>query len=401
MKSAHDQSNKPGVSSPFAGTNQTGMRALNERLILTLIRQHGALSTSEIARHSGLTAQTVSVIIRALERDGLLLKGEPQRGRVGQPSVPIRLNPRGAYFLGLKIGRRSAEMVLTDFLGTILARRSLAYPVPAFDAVVDFSVQAAAHLAANLRPDDRARIAGLGIAMPFRLWDWADTPATDPSRMQAWQDRDIRAELAQALQVPVFVQKDASAACGAELVFGTGAQAPNFLYFYIGYFIGGGLVLNGSLFDGPNGNAGALGSVRVLDAAGRRCQLIDMASLMVLERALAEQGIDGATLWDSVDCWAAPQAVLDDWAEHAASGIAQAIQAAVAVVDVRLVKLDGWLPPGLRDALVERVRAHLGQADFKGLERPSIQAGTMGAEARVIGAASQPLLARFMTGFAR
>ena len=83
---------------------------------------------------------------------------------MGQPSVPIRLNPRGAYFLGLKIGRRSAEMVLTDFLGTILARRGLAYPVPAFDAVVDFAVQAAAHLVASLRPDAQARIAGLGIA---------------------------------------------------------------------------------------------------------------------------------------------------------------------------------------------------------------------------------------------
>ena len=57
------------------------MREHNERLVLTLIRQLGPLAKAEIARLSGLSAQTVSVIMRALEADG-------------------------AYFFGLKIGRR-------------------------------------------------------------------------------------------------------------------------------------------------------------------------------------------------------------------------------------------------------------------------------------------------------
>ena len=47
---------------------------------------------------------------------GELSRGEPQRGKIGQPSIPMSLNPDGAYFLGLKIGRRSAELVLIDFL---------------------------------------------------------------------------------------------------------------------------------------------------------------------------------------------------------------------------------------------------------------------------------------------
>ncbi|MEO6298609.1 MAG: winged helix-turn-helix transcriptional regulator, partial [Paracoccaceae bacterium] len=101
------------------GSNQSGMRDHNERLVLSLVRQHGALAKSDIARMTGLSAQTVSVIMRALERDGLLLRGEPQRGRIGQPSVPMSLNHEGAFFLGLKIGRRSADLVLVDFLGQL------------------------------------------------------------------------------------------------------------------------------------------------------------------------------------------------------------------------------------------------------------------------------------------
>ena len=107
------------------GTNQSGMRDSNERLVLSLVRRQGALSKTDIARMTGLSAQTVSVIMRKLEDDGLLRRGEPQRGKIGQPSVPMSLDPEGAYFLGLKIGRRSAELVLIDFLGQVRAIRQL------------------------------------------------------------------------------------------------------------------------------------------------------------------------------------------------------------------------------------------------------------------------------------
>ena len=120
------------------GSNQSGMRDHNERLVLSLVRQHGALAKSDIARITGLSAQTVSVIMRALEQDGLLLRGEPVRGRIGQPSVPMHLNPEGALFLGLKIGRRSTDLVLVDFLGRVRDTRRRTYRYPTPDAIVAF-----------------------------------------------------------------------------------------------------------------------------------------------------------------------------------------------------------------------------------------------------------------------
>ena len=68
---------------------------------------------------TGLSAQTVSVIMRALEQEGLLLRGEPVRGRIGQPSVPMSLDADGAFFVGLKVGRRSADLTLIDFMGRV------------------------------------------------------------------------------------------------------------------------------------------------------------------------------------------------------------------------------------------------------------------------------------------
>ncbi|MCH9674251.1 MAG: winged helix-turn-helix domain-containing protein, partial [Gammaproteobacteria bacterium] len=96
------------ILDPSSGASQPGIRAHNERLVLSLIRRHGSLSKADIARRSGLSAQTVSVIIRSLEKEHLLIRGAPVRGKVGQPSIPMALNPDGVFSVGIKIGRRSA-----------------------------------------------------------------------------------------------------------------------------------------------------------------------------------------------------------------------------------------------------------------------------------------------------
>src|SRR5215831_15116642 len=105
MRMAQSTSTSPGngagvpISQPAdlaRGTNQTGVRLYNERLALSLIRRHGSLPKAEIARLTGLSAQTVSTIIKQLEADGLVLREKPKRGRIGQPPVPISLDPDGA-----------------------------------------------------------------------------------------------------------------------------------------------------------------------------------------------------------------------------------------------------------------------------------------------------------------
>ena len=56
------------------GSNHVGMRQFNERVVLQAIRLNGSLPKAEIARRTGLSAQTVSVIVRQLEGDGLLVR---------------------------------------------------------------------------------------------------------------------------------------------------------------------------------------------------------------------------------------------------------------------------------------------------------------------------------------
>ena len=298
--SAHDISELPRGAAPAAGqaiavargSNQSGMRAYNERLVLSLVRQSGPLAKAQISQMTGLSAQTVSVIMRALEAEGLLEKGEPVRGKVGQPSVPMALNKSGAFFLGLKIGRRSVGLVLTDFMGQVVDRISQYGGYPSPDGVVQFTRDGIKTLLDKLPPEHQARVAGLGIALPFQLWDWAGLLEAAPVEMADWRARDIAADIADICDFPVFLCNDASAACGAELVFGDQDRPRDFLYFFVSYFVGGGLVLDNALYIGATGNAAALGSIPVASADGSMRQLVDIASLVRLEMALAERGGD-------------------------------------------------------------------------------------------------------------
>lgn len=114
------------TSSP-RGSSQGGVRQYNERVVLEAVRLHGALPAADIARQTQLTAQTVSMIAKRLQDDGLLIKGAPQRGKVGQPSVPLSLNPDGAFAIGIKVGRRSLDTLLVDFTGARRQRYTLDY----------------------------------------------------------------------------------------------------------------------------------------------------------------------------------------------------------------------------------------------------------------------------------
>ena len=378
------------------GSNQSGMRAYNERLVLSLIRQSGARAKAEIARRTGLSAQTVSVIMRALEADGLLVRGEPVRGKIGQPSVPMSLAKDGAFFFGLKIGRRSLDLVLTDFLGTVLHRVRISHPYPTTDNTVKFATDGIAEITERLSEGHRSRIAGLGIALPFQLWDWADTLGIGSEAMVGWKNRDVAAEIGAACDFPVYVCNDASTACGAELVFGDRGKPRDFLYVFVGYFIGGGLVLDNSLYTGRSGNAAALGSMMVMTADGTLRQLVDVASLATLEQALASSGDQGTMIWDKPESWDIPQGPLDRWLDRAAEGIAQAVISSVCVIDVGHVLIDGWMPEHMRAEIVRRVQDQLAQASVAGVERPVVTEGSIGADARALGAASLPLSKRFL-----
>jgi predicted NBD/HSP70 family sugar kinase len=371
------------------GTNQAAGRLHNERLILSLIRLHKSLPKAEIARMTGLSAQTVSVIINQLEADGPLRRQSPTRGRVGQPSVPISLDPEGAFSFGLKLGRRSSDLILMDFCGGVRAslRETYSYPTPR--RLLSFQDRGCRSLLSGLSASQARRVRGLGIASPFELWGWESELGAPPEVAESWRGFDIADEIQRQSAWPVHYCNDGSAACAAELTFGRHAHLQDFLYIFVGSFLGGGIVLNGSLFTGRSGNAGALGSLPIPAPCHR---LIRSASLHVLERMLRDAGGDPQILWRSSD-WSTADDAVEEWIEQAAEPLAIACVAGMAVVDFQAIVIDGAFPESVRLRLIQAVQERFEQQDLQGLTPAVILSGSIGPGARAIGAASLPLVA--------
>ncbi|MCV2868762.1 ROK family transcriptional regulator [Defluviimonas sp. WL0002] len=383
------------IRDPMGGANQSGIRDHNERLVLSLIQRHGGLPSAEIARRSNLSAQTVSIIIRELEMDGLLARGEPIRGKVGKPSIPMTLRADGALSVGLNIGRKSIDLVLIDMSGTIRAqiKRTYAYPTPS--ALTAFLAENFERILSGLTTDERHRIAGIGVAEPFELWNWLNIVNAPTEEMLAWRDFDVAAAVADVTGLHVTIKNDATAACTAEHVFGRGREFADYAYFFIGSFIGGGVVLNDTVYAGRTGNAGAFGSIPVATGAGAQ-QLIHHASLYLLEKRLEASGFDPAAIWKPETDWSLFGQPLEDWLDHTARHLAMASVAVSSVIDFQAVLIDANCPDVVRKMIVERTRAALRSLDTQGIGEPAIAEAAIGRNARAIGAASLPIIERYL-----
>ena len=393
------------------GSNLSGIAQYNERLILQLIRRSGSLTKAEIARLTNLSAQTASVIINRLIDEKLLRKQERryEAGKVGQPAVPIALNPNGAFSLGVKIGRRGLDVVLINFVGSIMQRITHTYEYPDPDFIFPAIKQAIAELSGILTAPQLKRLLGIGIAAPYSLGGWQQEADIPEQITKRWNLVDIKEAVQAEQEIPVWLVNDATAACIASLEFGNPERFNDYLHIFVGTFIGGGIIMNRTLYCGTFNNAGAIGSMPLPQCyaadnsrTSPTVQLINCASRYLLNNHLKQLGFDpdstveklasgDATVLDSE-----ARTVFEAWVMQVAPAIAYAIVSAVSIIDFEGIIIDGLLPSALTARLTAAVKAAINKLDTEGLTPPKLVAGTIGNDARALGGAFLP----FYTSFA-
>ncbi len=217
--------------------------------------------------------------------------------------------------------------------------------------------------------------------------------------MEQWRDFSFTEALGEITELPIFIENDATSACGAELTFGHGQQYPHFAYFFMGYFVGGALVLNGSVYAGQTGNAGAFGSIPVVDenSPGALVQLIDTASVYLLENTpQCRTALKDHYLEHDSAFWTDGDSVVDLWIQRAATSLAMAITSVSSITDVSAIIIDGGFPDEIRARIVAATRESLDQVNTRGINLPIIEAGVVGPGARALGAARLPMFSRFL-----
>lgn len=392
-----DAANEPPKLLRPRGSNHVGMRQFNERVVLQAIRLNGSCPKAELARLTGLTAQTIGLITTRLEDDGLIQKQDRVRGRIGQPSVPLALNPDGAFAIGIKIGRRSADWLLVDFAGQVRQRQRLEYDFPDADVLVPAIESRLRSMQAELG-HLKDRLVGIGVAAPFQMGGWHRLLGLSDAQSDAWNQIDLRAQVQAMTGVPVSFAKDTSAACVAELVAGRGRDLKNFLYLFVDTFVGGGLVINSHLHGGLHGNAGAVASLPMGlpgESNNTPDQLISHASLWELERRFEALGLDPHAAYDERAMHQAFAAETHAWIAYAAKSLALTVVSGTAFLDIDAVVIDGSIHRELLLQLIDATQAALAQYNWEGLWPAKLIAGEVGPDARALGGALMPLHANF------
>ncbi|WP_438752362.1 ROK family transcriptional regulator [Pararhizobium sp. O133] len=382
-----------------SGTNQEGTSAHNRRVMIDALRLNGQLSRADLARATRLTKQTVSNIIEDLEVDGLVVSLTAVRNGRGQPSTPYRLVPDGAFAIGLQIDRHVTRAIAVDLVGTVLVRAQANLPPggPANGAkvILDLIEQVRTELA-GIAEQAEKRLVGLGVAMPgpFGL----ATDNDDQWMMAAWQNFPLLETLAAGTGLEVGLQNDAAACATAERMVGAAHGIDHAVCLYVGYGIGAGLILNGELYAGGNGNAGEIGMALLPPTARRpeQTSLEHRASLASLYQHLGADPSDPG-LHDRLNMLVdKDDPSLTRWIETAAEELRWGVQLIETIFDPQTVILCSGAPEPLTRKLFDAILPLLpSNANRPDRTLPRLQLGMTDPWSVALGAAAEPISRAF------
>jgi len=351
------------IADRSSGMNATSVRSYNERLVLSLLLQNEGISRMAIGKRTGLSAQTVSVLVRSLEQEGLVATGKAQKGRMGPPTIPLSLNPEGAFAVGIGVGHRHAEVVLVDFIGQVRFHRTLPNPEKSLvgnqTGLVD-TVRAAME---SVPERDRTRIIGIGLALPEDHAELALAPAGLQERY-----RSLGEEIENALGIDVYVQNDITAAAAGESMFGAAKSLDDYLFFYLGARIHHRLVLNHQIFKGEAPASSAMG-------------------LLELEHRLNKAGEETDHLWDGSVDWPEMGDLGQAWLEDCVGVLQDSLRSASLFLPIKTVIVSSYAPNEICDQIAKELV----------ISNPTIEArpSELRISPKAMGAASLPFSSKF------
>lgn len=352
------------IADRASGLNAVSVRSYNERLVLSLLLQNKGLSRMEIGNRTGLSAQTVSVIVRSLEQEGLVAKGEAVKGRMGPPTIPLSLNPEGAYSIGISLGHRHTDVVMIDFVGEVKFCTSL--PLPTGDEATNHSdlVDTVRQAMAALPGMQEGRLAGIGIAMPEDQDELALGPAGMAERFEA-----LGKEIEAALGIEVYVQNDITAAAAGESMFGAAKSLDDYLFFYVGARMHHRLVLNHQIFQSRA-------------PASKPVGLID------LERRLLASGVETNALWTRGSEWPDLGEDKNLWLRACVQELHSSTESATQFLPVSTVIVSSYAPSDVCEEIADRLNEVTDGVEAK--------PGMLHLSPKALGAASLPFSSKFM-----
>ena len=370
------------------------LRALNERTVLDAVRASGPISRAEVARQTGISRPTVSLVLRALLEDGLVRETHLDPGRPHYGAVYYEAESEAAAVLGVDFGARSVRTALTDLAGEVRAREEIRSRGSVEERIDALASTVRSLLRTSKLPGDLLENAVVALPAVVSPTDGRVSAADLPG----FGASDLRQQLEEALRVPVTLENDVNLAAVAEQRRGVAQDVDDFAFLLVGAGLGAAVVLGRKIHRGHNGAAGELDAVR----NGRTDDVDPCAAAVAKYAAEHAAGNDTALAppYDVPELFAAARggdAVAADVVEETARRIALHVLPLAATLDLPLVVLGGSV--GANAELLEPVRRRL--EEWLPFPAPRVEVSALGEAAVIEGALAAGVDAALERVFAR
>ncbi len=226
----------------------------NQFLVLDAIRSAGATTRPELAAALGLSAASVSRIVRRLLAESLVIEEPGPSDGVGRNRDVLRFNQRAGAVIAIDLGGTKCHGALADLAGQIVAedqRPTFEGGSPASSLLASIgSLRAAAR-----REQLQVRAVCVGIPALVN----PDTGLVDAGPNVHWHGFDLMGLLSAELTEPFAVENDVNLAGLGEAWQGAGVGVGSFVTLSLGTGIGAAIVLDGRLVRGQHNAAGEVG----------------------------------------------------------------------------------------------------------------------------------------------
>ncbi|MFF8743771.1 ROK family protein [Streptomyces californicus] len=248
--------------------SQTSLHRANLERVVRAVRMAGSLTQAEIARSTGLSAATVSNIVRELKDSGTVEVTPTSAG--GRRARSVSLSGDAGIVIGVDFGHTHLRVAVGNLAHQVLAEESEPLDVDASSAEgFDRAEVLVKRLieATGIGPD---KVIGIGLGVPGPI-DVESGTLGSTSILPGWTGINPSEELSGRLGVPVYVDNDANLGALGELVWGSGRGVRDLAYIKVASGVGAGLVIDGTIYRGPGGTAGEIGHI-TLDESGPVCR---------------------------------------------------------------------------------------------------------------------------------
>lgn len=372
--------------------SQTSLREANRERIVRAVQQRGSLTQVELAGVTGLSAATISNIVKELTAAGVLTTTPTSRS--GRRAQQVSLARNLGLVAGVHFGDRALRVVLADVTQRVVAEQRLPLaPDHRPDVGLDRTALLIEEMLDALQAS-RSELLGVGVGLAAPV-DVVRGGVSGFGLLRGWDGVDVPGVLADRLDVEVHVDNDANLGALAEARLGAGRGARHVAYLRVSRGIGLGLVVDGGIVQGRAGAAGEIGHLNLADGGplcrcgNRGCLETFAGTQAVLERLrrthghLAVRDVLLQAAQGDVECRAA--------VAESGAALARGIAAVVAVVAPDVVVVGGELAAA-GEALLEPIRDALPEHTLQTAAGPlTVVPAELGEQAEARGAVALAL----------